>query len=173
MFIRFRRKGRRLYASLAENSRIDGRVHQTHVSALGSVPIESLMPTPSDDASKLSAQHRFKFWKTLHEVMARLGNRIDAATAERMMRQVHERIPMPMPEESQSMELWAAEGHATSWRSIQGQGLKMIEANERIIRRAQEQIAELRIQVEREGKTVESWEAKALALKAKGKWPST
>src|SRR5229473_1077542 len=92
MFIRFRKKGRRLYASLAENSRIDGKVCQTHVSALGSVPLESLMPTPSDDASKSSAQHRFEFWKTLHDVMARLGNRVDAATAERMMRQVHERI---------------------------------------------------------------------------------
>jgi len=169
MFIRFRRKGRRLCASLAENSRIDGKVRQTHVSALGSVPLESLMPAPSDDASKHSAQHRFKFWKNLHEVMARLGNRIDTSTAERMMQQVHERIPMPMPEESQSMELWAAEGHARAWRGIQSQGVKMIETNELVIRHAQENIAKLRTTIEREGKIAESWEAKAIMLKAKGK----
>jgi len=165
MFIRFRRKGRRLYASLAENSRIGGNVRQTHLSALGSVPLESLMPAPSDDASKRSAQHRFKFWKTLHEVMARLGNRVDAATAERMLRQVHERIPMPMPQESQSMELWAAEGHARDWRSIQSQGLQMIETNEKVIKRAQAQIVELRASVEREAETAESWEVKAAALR--------
>jgi hypothetical protein len=41
----------------------------------------------------------------------------------------------------------------------------MIETNEKVIKRAQAQIVELRASVEREAETAENWEAKAALLK--------
>jgi hypothetical protein len=64
MFVRFR-QARRLQVSLIENRRVDGKVRYDHVASLGAVDVP---PTVAD---------RVAFWRSLHERLSKLSNRID------------------------------------------------------------------------------------------------
>jgi len=64
MFVRFRRQGRPLQASLIETRRVAGKVTAEHVGALGSVDAD------------LSVRERLAFWSKLPQRLASLGNRV-------------------------------------------------------------------------------------------------
>ena len=91
MFVRFRQTRTRLQVSLIQTRRIDGRVRHEHIAGLGSVE------TP------LSVADRLLFWRRLHERLAKLGNRIDAALQDKILGEIHARIPMVTVEEQQAL----------------------------------------------------------------------
>ena len=93
MFIRFRQTQTRLQVSLIRTHRVDGTVRHEHVAMLGTV-----------DAPP-SAAERLVFWQRLHERMAKLGNRIDAATQAKLYGDIHARIPMVIADEVRALLL--------------------------------------------------------------------
>jgi hypothetical protein len=103
MFVRFRQNKCRLQVSLAETHRIDGKVRHGHVAGLGSVE----MP-PSVEA-------RLKFWQRLHERLAKLSNRVDAAMQGKILGAVQARIPMVTLAEQQALKLENAEADERFW----------------------------------------------------------
>jgi hypothetical protein len=86
MHIRSRLHHRRLQISLIDTRRIDGRVRQEHVAALGSVPPD------------MSVQDRVAFWTKLHPRLSRLDNRLDPSTRARIMGELHKIVPMVPPD---------------------------------------------------------------------------
>ena len=58
MFVRFRRQGNRLQASLVQNRRVGGKVQAEHVGALGSVD------------TAVSVRERLAFWAKLPNASA-------------------------------------------------------------------------------------------------------
>jgi hypothetical protein len=91
MFVRFRQTKARPQASLIRSHRVDGKVRHEHVALLGTV-----------DAPP-SVAERLVFWQRLHERMARLGNRIDAATQAKLYGDIHARIPMVTPDDQRAL----------------------------------------------------------------------
>jgi hypothetical protein len=126
MFTRFRETATRLQVSLIETRRVDGKVRHEHVASLGSI---SLSLTPFD---------RFEFWRELHAKLARLSNRIDAATHARILGNVHERVPMPTPDGQAALQLEAAEEDARFWRSMQYMNASTAEGHRRLAERAEQ-----------------------------------
>ena len=59
----------------------------------------------------LSIADRLAFWKALHERLAKLANRIDAATQGKILGAVHVRIPMAGPDEQRELQLANAEAN--------------------------------------------------------------
>jgi hypothetical protein len=106
MFVRFRQTPRRLQASLVETRRRDGKVRHEHVASLGSVPAP---PSVAD---------RVAFWTALHERLARLANRLDAAAQAKVLGAVHGRVPMATAAEQRALQLANAEAEATLWDSM-------------------------------------------------------
>ena len=106
MFVRFRQSGRRLQASLVETRRLDGKVRHEHVASLGSTVIA---PSVSD---------RIAFWQKLSDRLARLANRIDAETQDRIRGAVHDRIPMVTMEEIHALQLENAEANERFWSGL-------------------------------------------------------
>jgi hypothetical protein len=78
MFARFRQTKTSLQVSIIETRR---RKHE-HVASLGAVK------------QPLSVEDRIAFWKRVHERLARLGNRLDAAAQAKVLAAVHLRVPM-------------------------------------------------------------------------------
>jgi hypothetical protein len=93
MFVRFQHRGRRLRLAVVENRRENGAVRTHIVASLPSVPDQ---PTTTDRAA---------FWHKLHERFAGLGNRVDAATAAKLMSAIHNRIPMPAPGDRRAAQI--------------------------------------------------------------------
>ena len=100
MFVRFRQTAYRLQVSLVETRRIEGKVKHEHVASLGSIP------DPPSTAERLA------FWQKLHERLARLSNRVDAA---KVLGEVHERIPMVTPGEQRALQLYNAKADEKFW----------------------------------------------------------
>jgi hypothetical protein len=73
MFVRFRRAKTRLQASLIQNHWNDGRVRHEHITMLG------VVDHPQTIAGRIA------FWQRLHERLASLGNRVDAATQAKLL----------------------------------------------------------------------------------------
>ena len=84
--------------SLVETRRTEGKVRHEHIAGLGSVVIPSDVP------------ERIAFWRKLHERLARLANRIDSETQDKLLGQVHGRIPM---DEMRALQNENANGAAT------------------------------------------------------------
>ena len=87
-----------------------------------------------------SAQKRYQYWEDLDRRLSRLGNRIDPKTEAAIREQIHERIPRPLPEETEQMGLWAVDDHLKKWDHIRGLWAhSIVGINERIAR-AQEEL---------------------------------
>jgi len=106
MFVRFRQTACRLQASLVETRRVDGKVRHEHIAGLGSVE----MPP--------SVEGRITFWQRLHERLAKLANRVDAATQAKILGAIHARIPMVTMDEQHTLKLESAEAEERFWTSI-------------------------------------------------------
>jgi hypothetical protein len=103
MFVRFRQTKHRLQASVIETRRIDGKVRHDHIASLGSVEVP------------LTVVSRLAFWQRLHERLAKLSNRIDAAMQGKIMGEAHGRIPMVTADEQLSLQLENAEAEERFW----------------------------------------------------------
>ena len=125
MFARFRQTDRRLKISLAENRRVDGRVVQEHVACLGSVDVE---PSPRE---------RAKFWAKLHQRLAGLSNRVDAAGQAKILAAIHSRVPMVTIEEQQAVKLENAQADERLWTRLAQNHGEQCEGHRQIIARAQ------------------------------------
>ena len=129
MFIRFRRSGHRLQLSIAETRRVDGRVRQEHVAALGSVNEQP------------SVQERVEFWQRLHERLAKLSNRIDATMQGKLLGEIHARIPMVTLEEIRALQLENAEADASLWESIRDMNQDQADGHKELKAKAVQAIA--------------------------------
>jgi hypothetical protein len=103
MFVRFRQTEHRLQVSLVETRRVDSKVRHEHVAGLGSVEVP---PT---------VMARLAFWQRLHERLAKLSNRIDAATQGKVLGDIHARIPMVTLDEQRALQLVNAEADERFW----------------------------------------------------------
>lgn len=125
MFVRFRQTKTRLQASLIQSHRIDGKVRHEHVAMLGTV-----------DAPP-SVAERLVFWQRLHERMAKLGNRIDAATQAKLYSDIHARIPMVIPDEARALQLDNAKADAQLWGTMADLHADTASDHERLIAKAE------------------------------------
>ena len=129
MFARFRQNPNRIQVSLIEAKRVDGKVRHKYVASLGSFPTP---PTVAD---------RIAFWQKLHARLARLSNSVDAATCEKVLGAVHERIPMVTPDEQAAIQLVNAEAEANLWNTLGDMHRERIEENKRLVATVNEEIA--------------------------------
>src|SRR4051812_1124523 len=106
MFIRFRQTKTKLQVSLIETRRIDGKVRHEHIAQLGSVALDA---TIAD---------RIKFWQRLHDRLARLSNRIDAAAYAKFLGDIHARVPMVTPDEQRKLQRENAEADSKTWSQL-------------------------------------------------------
>jgi hypothetical protein len=108
MFVRYRQTQSRLQASLVETRRINGKVRHEHIASLGSV---GLPPSVED---------RIAFWQRLHQRLANLSKRLDAAAQAKVLGDVHARIPMVTPDEQQALKLKNARADERFWSNLHG-----------------------------------------------------
>jgi hypothetical protein len=132
MFVRFRQTAYRLQVSLVENRRVNGKVRYEHVASLGSV----------EDPPSVAA--RLAFWKSLHERLARLSNRVGPDMQATIFGKVHQRIPMVTADEQRALQLENAKADEQFWGSMQGMNEDMalghkaaVAASEKVIASAQ------------------------------------
>ncbi|MFL5287907.1 MAG: hypothetical protein ACJ8AW_44810 [Rhodopila sp.] len=133
MFVRWHQNANtgRLTANLAEGHRIEGKVRQTHVIALGSVPRDA------------SAADRFDFWADLHGRLARLDNRLDAKEREAIYAAIHVRIPMPPSDEQHADRAQRAKKAAGQWAAIADGQAEALEGKRQMLAALQRQIDDL------------------------------
>lgn len=103
MFIRFRQTRDRLQVSLVENRRTGGKVRHEHIASFGSI------------ATPFSVEARLAFWARLHQRLAQLANRVDAA---KLLGSIHARVPMVTADEQRSLQLQNAEADERFWASV-------------------------------------------------------
>jgi hypothetical protein len=130
MFVRFRQTAQRLQASLVETRRIDGKVRHEHIAGLGSVE----MP--------LSVEGRLAFWQRLHERLAKLSNRVDAAMHGKLLGDIHVRIPMVTLDERRALQLRNAEADERFWESIHDMHAGTVEGHKGLAAKAEHTAAE-------------------------------
>jgi len=130
MFVRFRETTHRLQVSLVETSRSDGKVRHEHVASLGSVPA-----TP-DIADRLA------FWQRLHERLAKLANRLDAATQAKVLGAVQARVPMVTADEQRTLQLENARTDAQFWDSMANMHAGTIKDHKDLAAAAERKIAD-------------------------------
>jgi hypothetical protein len=106
MFARFRETKSTLQVTVLEGRRVDGRVRHEQVATLGSVKLP------------LTVEGREKFWQALHQRLAKLGNRLDAAEQAKILAAVHQRVPMVTADERRERELALAEREQVIWDSM-------------------------------------------------------
>jgi hypothetical protein len=82
MRARFRLQYRRLQVSLVHSHRIDGRVREDHIAALGSVPVP------------LSIAGSVAFWQQANQRLAKLGNRLGKDGRTKIINELAAKIPM-------------------------------------------------------------------------------
>jgi hypothetical protein len=129
MFTRFRQSRSRLQVSLLETRRIEGKVRNEHVASLGSVE----MPQ--------TVEARLVFWQRLHERLARLSNRVDAARQGKILAGIHARIPMVTLDEQRALQLENAEADERLWTSLLDIGHSQVSGHKEIVSTAEQAIA--------------------------------
>jgi hypothetical protein len=131
LFVRFRHSRRRLQASLVETRRADGKICQEHIASLGSIE----MP--------LTVVDRLAFWQRLHERLAKLSNRVDAAMQTKILGEIHARIPMVTLDEQRALQLENAEADEEFWSSMRDANQEFADGHKRLVAVAERKIAEL------------------------------
>lgn len=129
MFVRFRKRKSRLQVSLIETRRVDGKVRHEHIASFGSVPV------PPEVADRIA------FWQRLHERLARLSNRVDAAMQGKILGDVHARIAMVTADEQRALQLENAEADERFWASMQSISAGTAEDHKRLAAKVADTIA--------------------------------
>jgi hypothetical protein len=138
MHVRFRLQHNRLQISLVTASRINGRVRQEHVAALGSVPPD------------MTVQDRVAFWTQVHPRLARLGNRLGPAGHAKVLGELHARVPMATAAEQDAAaidgkaarKIGIARHNVEVWAKVRDDSRWMIEQKKALIATLEKQIAE-------------------------------
>jgi hypothetical protein len=130
MFVRFRETASRLQVILVETRRVDGKVRYEHMASLGTI---ILSPSVAD---------RVAFWARLHERLAKLANRIDAAAQGKIMGNIHARVPMPTPDEQRTLQLENAKADAEQWSAFRDLNASQAADRERLVATVEAQIAD-------------------------------
>ena len=145
----------RLYVSLAVNARQDGKVRQEHVALLGSIDghllpgfFASVDPDISDKMKLpewrlASLRARAEFWRQCLEVMERLANRLSSDEAKQLRQVIHSRIPYVVKSERAELELLEAKQELQKAENAFKSSQSMFALNDRIIKQANEQKADL------------------------------
>lgn len=106
MFVRYRQTESRLQVSVIETRRADGKVRHEHIASFGSV----------EDPP--SVEDRIALLQRLHERLAKLSNRLDAAAQAKLLGDVHSRVPMVTLDEMQALKLRNAEADEWFWTNL-------------------------------------------------------
>lgn len=153
MYVRFRRQGNRLQASLAQSRRAAGKVHGEHIGALGSVDAE------------VSLRSRVAFWAKIHDRLAALGNRIGADGHAKILGALHGRIPMVTPENIRAVQEESLADDERFWDSMRDMNASHIEGLKGHIALAESKIAAMEPEVARAAEKVEAARSKREKLK--------
>jgi hypothetical protein len=152
MFVRFRRQGHRLQASLVQSRRAARKVHAEHVGALGSV-----------DAG-ISLRSRVAFWAKIHDRLAALGNRLGADEHAKILA-LHGRIPMVTPEDIRAVQEESFADDERFWDSMRDMNASHIEGLKGHIALAESKIAAMEPEVAKAAEKVEVARSKREKLK--------
>jgi hypothetical protein len=123
MFVKFRLSKYRLDVSLVSGSRINGKVRQQHVASLGSIK------TPMTVAGRVA------FWRSAHERLARLANRIGDGES-KIAVQIGARIPFCTMEDRQNVQ-------ASNAQAEERFGSKLHDAHSRTLAQQKELAAQV------------------------------
>jgi hypothetical protein len=126
MFVRVRQSAGRLQLSIVETRRADGRVRHEHLASLGSIPLP------------LTPAGRIAFWAKLHERLARLSNRLDAAAQGKILAAVHARVPMPTPDDQRAVQLENARTEAKQWEDLRDIAAERAKGHTELIAQAEQ-----------------------------------
>jgi hypothetical protein len=92
MFVRFRQTPCGLQVSLIQTRRESGKVRHEYIAGLGAITFPAWLAD------------RIAFWRNLHGRLSALSNQIPDEQAN-ILGAVHERIPLPTPDEQRDMQL--------------------------------------------------------------------
>lgn len=134
----------RLQVLLVGNTRREGKVRQEHIAHLGDIA-GHLLPSFYDDLplgaakdmqgsewERASLVARIEFWKECKPRLNKLQNRL-GPDLPRIRQSIHQRIPWPMKEGLERLEVLGAEEDEKFWRGMTNSTLKSIEHYERVI----------------------------------------
>jgi hypothetical protein len=150
MFVRFRRQGNRLQASLAESGR---KVQTEHVGTLGSV-----------DAG-VSLRERVAFWARLPQRLAALDNRISADEHPAIIAALHARIPMVTMEDLRAVQEESFKDEEQFWDAIHDLNASHVEGHKEQISLSEAKIAKMAPEVAKAAEKVEVARGKLEKLK--------
>ena len=130
MFPRFRQTDFRLQVSLVETRRTAGKVRHEHVASLGSVERPP------------SVEGRLAFWQRLHERLAKLSNRVDAAAQAKILGAIHARVPMVTLDEQRAAQLENTKADEKFWETIHDMHAGTVEDHKALAATVERAIAE-------------------------------
>jgi hypothetical protein len=128
MFVRFRETPYGLQVSLIQTRREGGKVRHEHIAGLGAIAVPTL---PAD---------RIAFWQSLQARLSALSNRIGDEPG-KIVGAVHERIPMPTPDELRDVQLENAKADQRFWEGLHDLHTDTIEGHKGVIAAAERAIA--------------------------------
>jgi hypothetical protein len=128
MFLRFRETPYGLQVSLIQTRREGGKVRHEHIAGLGAIAVPTL---PAD---------RIAFWQSLQARLSALSNRIGDEPG-KIVGAVHERIPMPTPDELRDVQLENAKADQRFWEGLHDLHTDTIEGHKGVIAAAERAIA--------------------------------
>lgn len=143
----------RVKVVLVENKRVNGKVKQETIAVLGSIEATWLPDfwedTEQKVAAKLKAEHwelkslraRMAFWETANNRLKLLANRL-GPDLKRIRMTAHARVPLPMESERQRLELLEAKADFDLARSQLEASGPIIDTSKKLVKKAQETLAE-------------------------------
>ena len=143
----------RLKVVLVENKRVNGKVKQETIAVLGSIEAvwlpEFWEGISKEKAAKLKAdkwelwalKERIAFWKIANRRLKKLSNRLGPDT-KRIRMAAHARVPWPMEVGKKRLELLEVKDDLDFWRDYAEMRQRSIAAHKKIIKRAEQDIAE-------------------------------
>jgi len=129
VYVRFRKRHRRLIVTLLSSRREGGSHRKETVGYLGSTPVE---PT-------VFFEERIRFWQQLHPRLSRLANRIGGEQA-KLMAAIHARIPMFTQDEQREAQVRGAEADQRGWERIRDANLESAEDHKQLAATVQKAI---------------------------------
>jgi len=143
----------RLKVILVENKRVNGKVKQETIAVLGSIEATSLPEfweglsqgrvdeLKAEEWERRSITERTAFWKGANLRLKQLTNRL-GPDLKRLRMATHSRVPWPMDSERKKLELLEAKADFDLARSMLEASKKIIPLNKKLVKKAQEDLAE-------------------------------
>ena len=143
----------RLKVALVENRRVNGKVKQETIAVLGSIEATWLPEFWGDTEQKAAAnlkaedwelkslRARMAFWETANYRLKLLANRL-GPDLKRIRMTVHARVPWPMEPERKNLELLEAKADFDLARSQLEASGHIINTSKKLVKKAQETLAE-------------------------------